>query len=91
MGWSIFAIVVREGQIDFCDPRFSQENEFRCGYVLDVLRKHNNEDVIVNGEMLILDMTGFSTKHIARMNTEINREVQKIYQVIIISALLYRV
>jgi len=75
-----YYFLIRPGQIDFSDPLFSQENEFRCGYVLDVLRKHNNEDIIVNGEMLILDMTGCSTKHMARMNTELHREVQKVHQ-----------
>jgi len=81
-------LISHPGQIDFSDPRFTPENEFRCGAALDLLRKQNNENIIVNGEMLVFDMTGFSTKHIARMNHEIHREVNKIYQVIAIIFLL---
>jgi hypothetical protein len=69
------------GQLDLRDKRFSPENEFRVSMTLDALRKENNENMIVNGELLVLDMTGYSAKHVARSTLDSNRDSFKVYQV----------
>jgi hypothetical protein len=71
------------GQLDLSDKRFSPENEFRVSMTLDALRKENNENMIVNGELLVLDMTGYTAKHVARSTLDSNRDSFKVYQVII--------
>ena len=72
---------MRAGQLDLSDKRFSVENEFRTSMVMDFLRKENNENLIVNGEYLVCDMTGYTAKHVARMALDHNKDAFKIYQV----------
>jgi len=58
----------------------SRENEFRASMMLDALRK-SNENLVVNGEYVVMDMTGYTTKHFSRMSMDSNKESFKIYQV----------
>ena len=69
-----------KGQLDLSDKRFNPENEFRASMMLDALRK-SNENLVVNGEYLVMDMTGYTAKHFSRMTMDSNKDSLKIYQV----------
>lgn len=75
-----YVFLLRPGQLDLSDKRFSVENEFRTSMVMDFLRKDSNENLIVNGEYLVCDMTGYTAKHVARMALDHNKDAFKIYQ-----------
>jgi hypothetical protein len=68
-------------QLDLSDPRFTVDKEMRANLILDALLKDGNEDIIVNGEVMVMDLTGFSSKHVARMTFDNNKDSYKIFQV----------
>jgi hypothetical protein len=53
----------------------------RANLTLDALLKDGNEEIIVNGEVMVVDLTGISSKHIARMTFDNNKDTYKIFQV----------
>jgi len=71
-----------EGAMNLSDSRFTVAKEMSISLTLDALLKEKNENIIVNGELLVVDMTGFSAKHVARMTFDNNKDYYKIQQVI---------
>jgi hypothetical protein len=69
-------IILRVGQNDLTLPEMI---EARAGLAVNALLKEKNEDMIVNGELLVFDMTGVSARHIAR-TAEGDKNINKIYQ-----------
>jgi hypothetical protein len=68
--------------MDLNDKRYTVAMEMRTSLTLEALLKENNENMIVNGEVVVIDMTGYSAKHIARMTFDSSKDHFKILQVI---------
>lgn len=56
------------------DLQFTPAHELKLGVLLSILLKESDENVIVNGEVMVCDMTGVSAKHIARLTKENNHK-----------------
>jgi len=52
----------------------------RTSLCIQELLKEKDENHIVNGVVLVLDMTGMKARHITRMSMEENKNTNKIYQ-----------
>lgn len=61
----------------------SPDNEVRSSLILDALLKDRDENIVVNGEVFICDMSGLSAKHVTRMAMESNKDAFKIFQVFV--------
>ena len=66
---------------DINDKRFSVDTEIRASQAVGEMLRERNENSIVNGILLVADMTGLSAKHMARMNIENSKNMSKIHQV----------
>jgi len=61
----------------------SVANEMRSSLSLQEMLKEKDENVIVNGVLLVFDMTGLTTKHISRRGRDTAKKTSKIYQVLV--------
>lgn len=69
------------GYIDLDNPDFTPVNEIKCSIALSEMMREEDENVVVNGWILVFDCTGIGAKHIARMPLEMHRKMSKIFQV----------
>ena len=66
---------------DIDDKRFSVDTEIRASQAVGEMLRERSENSIVNGILLVADMTGLSAKHMARFNIENSKNMSKIHQV----------
>jgi len=66
------------------DPLMSVANEMRSSLANQELMKEKNENAIVNGVLLVFDMTDASAKMLTRMSPEVSKKTSKIFQVALI-------
>jgi len=73
-------MMIRFGRIDLNNPLMSVANQMRASLCVQELVKEKDENSIVNGVILVFDMTGMQARHLTRISREENKNTSKIYQ-----------
>lgn len=72
--------IFRSGYVDLDNPDFTPVNEIKCNIAISEMMRQEDENICVNGWILVFDCTGIGAKHIARMPLEMHRKMSKIFQ-----------
>ncbi|ESO07986.1 hypothetical protein HELRODRAFT_185411 [Helobdella robusta] len=74
-------VIIRPGKVpDMDDPNFGHHVEVRMGLAIGELRRHLDENITVNGIMLMFDFTGATMKQMTKRNSEERKIHSKIWQ-----------
>jgi len=73
-------MMIRFGRIDLSNPLHTTANQMRSSMCVQELLKEKDENSIVNGVILVFDLTGMQARHLTRMSREENKNTNKIYQ-----------
>jgi len=72
--------LIRFGMIDLKNPLMTVANEMRTSMCVQQMLKEYDENSIVNGVILVFDLTGIQARHVTRMSREESKNTSKIYQ-----------
>jgi len=73
-------MLIRFGAVDLKNPLMSVANEMRASLSTQQLLKENDENSIVNGVILVFDLSGMQARHLTRMSRDEQKNTSKIYQ-----------